>query len=869
MHLDSQEMTVVFSSSIRVPLRQLATTGWGRNRQREPISLGIPLPRGSVRDAVYATLDFGDGRVGPVQVQPLETWPDGSVRWALCDFVVDVCDGRVEPAAIVFDGGADDANDDVERTLRVATNGDDVVVETGVATFSFTAGRGFPFEGPTLAGERGVPRVSLQVDIHGTTYTACITRARLHAHGALRADVLVDGRLDGPASAPIEIRARVELFAASATARLAVTLHNPKRARHAGGTWGLGDPASVLISKAALLIDMPRPAPEISCAVEAQATLQAFDAPFEIYQASSGGAAWNGPVHRNRDGRVALDFKGYRLRSGRDERRGDRATPLLLVGDTTSGVAVAVPEFWQQAPRALAVDGQRITVGLFPHQASDPHELQGGEQKTHRLVVAFSGDRVSDPPLAWCHDPTGLTPPPEWHAVAGSLPGVLPTSLDPHVDYQALVDEALDPAHGFGAKREHADEFGWRNFGDVPADHESAFQPPDRSFVSHYNNQYDAIAGFAIQFMRTGDGRWHQMMDELARHVRDIDIYHTVEDKSAYNGGLFWHTQHYVDAGLSTHRTYPPGGASSGGPSAEHNYNAGLLWHHRLTGDPASRDAAIGLGQWVLDMDDGRRTLFRWLDRGATGLANLTAGYYGPGRGAGHSILALVVAHRLTGEERFLEKADELIRRTAHPEDDIDALDLLDAERRWSYTAFLQALGIYLEYKEERGEGDASFDYARLCLLHYARWMCVHEVPYLDRPEKLEYPTETWAAQDLRKSEVFLWAVRYGGLNERGSFLDRATFFFRYAVDALMRLPTHVFTRPTVLVISFGARQGWFERYSDTLPIYPAVGSRVRPLPRPFVPQKTRALRRARRLAVVCAIGAIAAILTFVCRGAQ
>ena len=38
------------------------------------------------------------------------------------------------------------------------------------------------------------------------------------------------------------------------------------------------------------------------------------------------------------------------------------------------------------------------------------------------------------------------------------------------------------------------------------------------------------------------------MADELAQHVVDIDVYHTTKDKSAYNGGLFWHTYHYGDA---------------------------------------------------------------------------------------------------------------------------------------------------------------------------------------------------------------------------------------------------------------------------------------------------------------------------------
>ena len=72
--------------------------------------------------------------------------------------------------------------------------------------------------------------------------------------------------------------------------------------------------------------------------------------------------------------------------------------------------------------------------------------------------------------------------------------------------------------------------------------------------MSHYNNQYDAIAGFATRFLQTGDHRWWTLADELAAHVTDIDLYHTTEDRAAYNGGYFWHTQHYLPA---QHRDAP------------------------------------------------------------------------------------------------------------------------------------------------------------------------------------------------------------------------------------------------------------------------------------------------------------------------
>ena len=131
-------------------------------------------------------------------------------------------------------------------------------------------------------------------------------------------------------------------------------------------------------------------------------------------------------------------------------------------------------------------------------------------------------------------------------------------------------------------------------------------------------------------------------------------------------------------------------------------------------------------------MDDGRKSRFRWIDRGATGIASAPGrpDFHGPGRGAGNSINALLDAHRLTGEPRYLDKADALIARCVHPEDDQDALDLLDAENRWSYTVFLQVLGKYLEYRADRGLIDERYGYARAVLLNYARWMSRHERPY-------------------------------------------------------------------------------------------------------------------------------------------
>src|SRR6185295_10147664 len=198
-------------------------------------------------------------------------------------------------------------------------------------------------------------------------------------------------------------------------------------------------------------------------------------------------------------------------------------------------------------------------------------------------------------PAGWLRTPCTATLDPAWYAAAGAVAYLSPASACDDVKYRELIQAAIDGPDSFARKREFIDEYGWRHFGDLYADHESAGHQGTEPLVSHYNNQYDAVGGFAVQFMRSGDSRWRELMEDLARHVADIDTYHTDRDKAAYNHALFWHTAHYVNAGTSTHRSYPRDPkVGGGGPANEHNYSTGLLLHYLMTGDPLSRETVVG-----------------------------------------------------------------------------------------------------------------------------------------------------------------------------------------------------------------------------------------------------------------------------------
>jgi hypothetical protein len=243
-------------------------------------------------------------------------------------------------------------------------------------------------------------------------------------------------------------------------------------------------------------------------------------------------------------------------------------------------------------------------------------------------------------------------------------------------------------------------------------------------------------------------------------------------------------------------------------------------------------------------MDDGSKSMLAFLDSADTGRASGTVSlsYQKPGRGAGNSINALLDAYELSGDRRFFDKAEQLVCRCIHPADDIAALGLNDPEYRWSYLVFLQVLGKYLSVKEELEEIDYLFYYARDSLLHYGHWVLEKEVPYKDVLHKVEIPTETWPAQDIRKCHVMHLAAKYSDGEQRQQFSAKATFFFERCLGDLLSFGTAGLARPRVLLSSYGYVHGYYTKVG-----YPSDSNRAYPddheydfgSPTAFIPQRS------------------------------
>ncbi len=808
----------------------------GLPRNREFVRVGVPFSRGELNSIDDLSLVTPEEEEQPIQGKVLNQWDDGSVKWALLDFQATVPAGKKIKYRVC------DKRSPLPDKVSpiVITRGDKIwQVNTGAVIFSLDVIQFRPFTCVKKAGNlplsgEGSCALTTADDTRATPFVKDII---IESEGPLRAVIAMKGCFGESSAEAARFSSRLHFFAASSTVLIEFTIHNPNRARHPNGLWDLGDPGSTLFKELAFNLNFTNGAVEkIAYILDRDADWihrEATTENLKVYQESSGGERWLSPIHRNSRGAVPFKIQGYQLTQGNTvQAKGARARPVFWCGSGNLGISAALPRFWEEFPKAIEANRQFMKIALFPACFPDLHELQAGEQKTHHVYLDFCSQPGG---LDWTCRPLLAVPS---RRVVGSSGAIKEISgdLEQWNDNPDFVDAFISGPGEFLEKREIVDEYGWRNFGDVYADHEAVKQNSSQPFVSHYNNQYDICAGMYRKFLETADPLWHDLASDLARHVLDIDIYHTDRDRPEYNYGLFWHTDHYIDAGLSTHRSFSREHLSKknpkytgGGPGAEHCYTTGLMLHYFFTGDPAFRSAVINLAEWSYQSLSGSNTALGCLQRFLHDLKQARAANasgivlyprYPLTRATGNALNACLDAFELSSDKKYLMRAEDLIRNCLHPGDDLESRCLLDAENSWSYTVFLVSLSNFLLKLEELRLYDPIYFYARDCLLAYAQWMTQHEYPYLEKPEILEYPNETWAAQDMRKSVIFYHAARHAVGDQQNSFLRSARRFLKTAHEELSHHSTSRFTRPLALML----QNGWIARKLES-PVTPAYAA--------------------------------------------
>ena len=408
----------------------------GIGRTSEPVTFGMPFPCGAVIASNALILCNRTGHESPAQVLPLSRWSDGSIRWALLDFKADV-DANSQTSYRLRAFSPQSRLDSQVVAIAVEETSEHLIVDTGKARFFLNRKSCKPFDRVLVMGRDvlGLQGSSLKfIDEAGETYVPEIADLAIETAGRLRTTIRAKGVVkSGSRAALARFVMRMSFHSGSGFVDLTITFHNPKAASHRGGLWDLGDSGSIYFKDCSLHLPLVAPGPmRIGWTSDPSQPLRQVEASsLEIYQDSSGGENWQSTNHVNRYGKVMHSFQGYRvIADGSPIETGLRASPIIGSHGQHGAVYAAIEKFWQNFPKGLEVSGHELILRLFPRQYSDVFELQGGEQKTHRMYLQFTGPDEPPVDLRWVHNRLIPRATPEWYAESKAVSYISPRDQD-------------------------------------------------------------------------------------------------------------------------------------------------------------------------------------------------------------------------------------------------------------------------------------------------------------------------------------------------------------------------------------------------------------------------------------------------------
>ena len=554
-------------------------TGW-------PVTSGIPLAPGALIDANHSALFFGDDKEIPLQTEVLARWPDGSIRWLLLDFQVDLVAGQKRSFTLRYGDGVERGT--IERPVAVRKADDSVFIETWPLRLQIASAGNSPLGNVWLdSDEDGTFSPAERITGSGPKVSDIPAEILVEQSGPMRACVRLSGRCAAGSGKTFRYVVRLHAY----RGRPFVRLDHTFVADH-------HDSVMTKIDELDLTFPLRTPgSPVRHCVIDGKSRPPE---PFRVMQ---------------------IDESRYEINA---EPAGRRAAGWAVVGTDTAGLAVGLRHFWQNWPKSISVSPETrpdqpgtIEIGVCPrlreglydgkpleqesklyyHLQDGGHTLKVGVAKTHELWATFFAGKpdvdelaeffqaAEEPLLATC-DPTYVSS----TKAAGDFPPAdpgKPGRPDKYFGYDAWLDRALD-AHL--QRRDEVREYGMLNFGDWYGERG----------VNWGNLEYDLAHGLFLQYLRTGDRKFFARAEEAARHHIDVDVVHAVNPhlKNPWGDpprvGDIWlhcvgHTGgYYENAPLPVSRTYQLGHSTNFG----HVWVNGDLDYYYLTGDRRALDVS-------------------------------------------------------------------------------------------------------------------------------------------------------------------------------------------------------------------------------------------------------------------------------------
>ena len=669
------------NADLKVPLTVTDRAGYAR--VQEPVTSGVPLPRGLMEDTKTLTLLDPDGKPVPAQFTvATRWWPERSIRWVHVDFRAD-CPRQGHAVYTLTDRGANPAP---KAPVKAVIDGDTATVSTGVIRFTVNrakfnlidqcsldpAGNG-DYSRPLLAG-----RSNIMLSHCGTGYPTFknfspandpkVTLA-VEENGPMRAVLKLTGQHISTDDQPgdnrlLDFVCRITAYAGSGIVRVVYSLECkqgtsisvaqpldrwwisvPVSLDKGRTTWALGRPKGKAWHPGTPKDEIPPWHPDLEDRNKPGATVTKYYqpglAPVIVASKSSKEIVYWGDFFRKRAPYTA---------TGKLDKIGNVTVGWVDVSDGAKGVMAGIRDFWQTYPRAIKAEGTSLILMPKASIASRPDLLTRplnsrchfypGISKTSEMMLYFHGPRdVADLTRTYVglQKPLFAAAEPGWYCEKTRAFGRLASSDKSLYDaatqtmvagYDAALRESLrrvtvDRNWEYG----DYDSYGFFNFGDTM----DYIKPGRRGDPADYhvtwdNGYYDYPRALLLQWARTGEWGFFEHGVQAQGHVMDVDMMCWAPNPRMIGANR------YCDGTMHIRQTR--------GIYVSPTFNHFKSQSHYM--------------RWYLTAD--RRSL----DQGllSTGFALMNNGMsWGEPRSIGHGITSVIAGYEATGDVKYLKRA--------------------------------------------------------------------------------------------------------------------------------------------------------------------------------------------------------------------
>ncbi|MBC8876669.1 MAG: hypothetical protein H8E44_45145 [Planctomycetes bacterium] len=581
-----------------------------------PITTGVPFAREALSPDDLSRLAVVDGNGDPVPAQftVRGVYPNtGHVRWVGVDFAA--VPGAGGYRLNILDRPA--RASDIAKPVVIEETRDAYIVLTGDLRAEIPRAGAMLRRvslGKTVVLEQGAGDGNWLVNHDGTRYSESndkSVRATVELKGPLHSVICVDGRyVDDEGNPSCRWTARLHFYAGQPMIGITHTFTwigkvDQLKIRDLAISFGLKTPATIAIAdkSSAFVTD------GVSVPIEGAGSLSLLqdthwhfghgENHFGVYRGTPG------------DGPALVE--------------GEEAGNWIAAGNDTAGVTLVMRRLWQQFPKQLRAEPNRLTAYLWtadgksgpmdltfdgmdrftgPHFAreyadkwKESHQRYRdrpecndptGMAKTHDLLLVFN---AGEPQAGDCakiadafEEPPLVLPDPTWTMESGVVGPLWPVDRERFPEMEEWIDRVWGDVW---ACQDEWGDYGFVYYGEGP--HQNIYFVDDKpvATVWRYTSgvEYGVSKAGWLGYLRSGDRRFYNYSVARTRYMNDAVLCHE-ESPSRLKGTWEWHTKYPIPwiAG--------PNGLRSGGGQGrsfgffiEH-----ALLHYYLTGDERSMD---------------------------------------------------------------------------------------------------------------------------------------------------------------------------------------------------------------------------------------------------------------------------------------